>query len=166
MNLYNHFNIELLEELEAKASSSSRKRAHVNLHKAYDEPIQKTIIALNRGTYIPPHYHRHEHQKELFVVLSGTVRIIIFNEDGSILDILLLASGEIAEVLPFTIHTVVCISSSAIVLEIKSGPFIADDCKESLDWTIPENSPTSSEYLKWLEATEVCSQMPKQFMRI
>lgn len=160
MTLYNYFDKSTFLELEKKATISPRKRAHMNLHNSYNEPIQKTVIALTNGTYIPPHYHRHEHQKELFVVLSGTVKVIFFSDVGAVSDILMLDSGEIAEVLPFAIHTVVCMSDTALVLEIKSGPFIADDCKESLDWTIPENSEKSSDYLKWLTSAEIDTEIP------
>ena len=155
MTLYNHFNKELFFELEKKASSAVRKRAHLNLHQSYDEPIQKTVIALTNGTYVPPHYHRHAHQKELFVVLSGIVKVIFFNKDGSISDILMLSNGEIAEVLPFVIHTVVCVSATALILEVKSGPFIADDCKELPEWSIPESDMKSYSYVKWLETAAI-----------
>lgn len=165
MALYNHFDKSLFLGLQKKATNAPRKRAHLNLHQSYSEPIQKTVIALTNGTYIPPHYHRHEHQKELFVVLSGTVKVIFFSDVGAVSDILMLSSGEIAEVLPFAIHTVVCMSDTALVLEIKSGPFIADDCKESLDWTIPENSEDSSDYLKWLEKSEINMTMPLCFKK-
>lgn len=165
MPLYNYFNRSAFLELEQKAKNSPRKRAHLNLHQSHNDAIQKTAISLIKGTYIPPHYHRHEHQKELMLVLSGTVKAVFFNEDGSISDILILNDGEIAEVLPFSIHTLVCMTDNALILEIKSGPFIADDCKESLDWTIPEGSDNSKEYLKWLETAEINIEMPSYFLK-
>lgn len=163
MSLYNHFDQKLLLELVEKAASSKRKRSHLNLHNSYDEATQKTLIALTKGTYIPPHYHRYDHQKELFIVLSGNVKVIFFDDRGSVVDILKLSAGEMVEVLPFSIHTVVCMSSAAVVLEVKNGPFIAGDCKETLSWTIPEGVGKSEGYLKWLESADLGSEVPDYF---
>lgn len=160
MELYKHINHNFLLDLENKAATALRKRSHLNLHSSFDEPVQKTIIALTKGTYIPPHYHRYEHQKELFVVLNGIVKILFFNEDGSVSDVLTLSNGEMADVLPFSIHTVVCVSGTAQVLEIKNGPFVAEDCKELPSWSIPEGVNRSCEYLKWLESAQVGSKIP------
>ena len=155
MTLYNYFDKSLFSELKQKAINSERKRAHMNLHTSYDEAIQKTVIALAKGTYIPPHFHRHGHQKELFTLLEGSVKVVFFNEDGSIADILTLCNEGMVEVLPFSIHTVVCLSDTALAMEVKSGPFIADDCKEVLDWSIAEESQDKHRYLAWLESALV-----------
>lgn len=138
-----------------KAKQSQRLRAHVNLHQSYDEPIQKILICIVKGSYIPPHYHRHSHQKELFLVLSGQVKVVFFDQNGVVKEIALLEQGEMIEIFPHIVHTVVCLSESARILEVKQGPFCADDCKEFLDWTIPENHEKSSSLLSWLESAEV-----------
>jgi cupin fold WbuC family metalloprotein len=157
MSGYSVFNQTDWGSLQEKAISSFRKRAHFNLHKSYDEPLQRTLICLLHGTYIPPHYHRHLHQKELFVVLSGEVKVLVFESSGKVLDIQYLSVGEMIEISADTIHTVVCLTDSAFVLEAKQGPFVADDCKEFLDWTISENDTQSNEYVTWLYDANVGS---------
>ena len=142
-------------ELEENARQSPRLRAHFNLHQSYDEPVQKTLICILKGSYIPPHFHRHAHQKELFLVLVGQVKVLFFDKDGTVKEIMVLGQGEMIEILSYSIHTVVCLSSSAKILEVKQGPFIANDCKEFLEWTIPENHKKSSSFLSWLERTQV-----------
>ena len=142
-------------ELQGKAKQSPRLRAYFNLHQSYEEPIQKTLIYILKGSYIPPHFHRHTHQKELFLVLEGKVKVLFFEQDGAIKEIMLLGQGEMIEILSYSIHTVVCLSHSAKILEVKQGPFVASDCKEFLEWTIPENHKESSSFLSWLERTQV-----------
>lgn len=124
--------------LKAKALESKRRRAHYNLHGSYEEPVQKTLICLLHKTYIQPHYHQHGHQKELFVVLKGNVKVIFFDSTGLITEIVFLGqdhSGVMIEVLPNSIHTVVCLTESAYVLETKQGPFEENNCKVHLSVT-------------------------------
>lgn len=142
-------------ELQEKAKQSPRLRAHFNLHQSYEEPVQKTLIYILKSSYIPPHFHRHAHQKELFLVLAGQVKVLFFEQDGSVKDIAVLGLGEMIEIFPCSIHTVVCLSESAKILEVKRGPFIASDCKEFLDWTVLETSSEAHSYCKWLETAEI-----------
>ncbi|EFP0747816.1 cupin fold metalloprotein, WbuC family, partial [Escherichia coli] len=44
---------EQLNELSNLASNNPRLRAHLNLHKSYQDKIQRILISLKRGTYIP-----------------------------------------------------------------------------------------------------------------
>lgn len=130
-----------IEALVLKARSSSRKRAHLNLHASYAEPVQKVMIALASGTYIPPHYHRHSYQTEVFTVLSGIVRLVVFDETGMVTDVHFLGencSSSIVQVPAGVIHTVVCHSDTALLFECKQGPFDPQDCKIFPDWVCGE----------------------------
>ncbi|TRW50186.1 cupin fold metalloprotein, WbuC family [Aliidiomarina halalkaliphila] len=140
------------QALKCKASDSSRLRAHFNLHRSYNDAIQKTLICILKGSYIPPHFHRHAHQKELFVVLQGKVKVIFFERNGVIRDNVFLEQGGFIEITPYSIHSVVCLSEFANVLEIKSGPFTESDSKEFLEWTIEEGEEQADRYLAWLES--------------
>jgi cupin fold WbuC family metalloprotein len=155
MSDYQLFDFAQWQALKGKAEVSTRLRAHFNLHQSYQESIQKTAICLLNDTYIPPHYHRHAHQKELFILLAGQVKVVFFNQDGSVTKTELLETGGMIEISANTIHTVFCMSEFAQVLEVKQGPFIANDCKEFLDWTIPENHQNSDDYIKWLKNAKV-----------
>jgi len=155
MKLYNFFDKNIFADLEKEAISSPRKRAHLNLHLSYNDPIQKTVIALSRKTYIPPHFHKYDYQKELFIVLNGELKLVVFNEEGVVLKVIKLLPGEIVEILPFTIHTVVCLSCTAQIVEIKCGPFVADESKEIPKWSFSEDNELASMFVDWLESVEV-----------
>lgn len=156
--MYKLFGSEFSHSLKETAAASHRKRAHHNIHRSYNDPVQSIVISLFNGTYIPPHFHRHTHQKELFVLLRGSVKFIFFNDAGCIMGVTILSAGEMIEILPSTIHSVVALSAEALVLEVKQGPFVADDCKVFPKWTIPEDDPLAVGYVAWLESAGVGDQ--------
>ncbi|EHW2654358.1 WbuC family cupin fold metalloprotein, partial [Escherichia coli] len=44
-----------LQKLLLLASGSERLRAHFCLHNSHQDKVQRILIGLNKGTYIPPH---------------------------------------------------------------------------------------------------------------
>lgn len=152
------FDQSTFEALRSQAEISPRKRAHFNLHHSHHEPVQKVLICLLHGTYIPPHYHEYEHQTELFIVLKGSVKLIIFDENGGIQREI--AMGEdsatsMVEIEPRLIHTIVCESDDAFVLEVKEGPFVEDQSKVFPEWTVKEGDPEVENYLEALRVKRV-----------
>ncbi|MFH4896456.1 WbuC family cupin fold metalloprotein [Vibrio diabolicus] len=125
-----------LSALFDSASSSPRKRSHLNLHKSYDEKVQRLFIALTKGSFVEPHYHELAHQWEMFVVLKGVIKVKHYNTDGNILSELLVGEEQktkVVEFRPGDIHSVECISDTALMLEIKEGPFNPDFAKVLFD---------------------------------
>ncbi|WP_038876843.1 WbuC family cupin fold metalloprotein [Vibrio jasicida] len=123
MNTYNDESLSVLFE---RAQTSSRKRAHHNLHADYGEKVQRLFIALIKGSYVEPHYHELSHQWEMFIVVSGVIRVCQYNFDGSVASELLVGDGQrvrVIEFLPKDIHSVECLSDKALLLEVKEGPF-------------------------------------------
>lgn len=123
MNIYCD---ESLSSLFLNAKQSPRKRAHFNLHSSFDDKVQRLFIALVKGSYVKPHYHELSHQWEMFVVISGTVRICIFDITGQLEKEILVGDGQqskVIELFPNEVHSVECISETALMLEVKEGPF-------------------------------------------
>lgn len=132
----------LNNELMESAIKSERLRYHLNLHGSYNEPVQRIIIALIRGTYIPPHYHVLTHQWECFNVISGDVSVLIFDRDGNVINKIVLGqqTGVYGiEFPPGTIHTLFCNSENSIIMELKEGPFNPDGAKIMLPWSPDEH---------------------------
>ncbi|MDD2451129.1 MAG: WbuC family cupin fold metalloprotein [Sulfurovum sp.] len=147
------FDQNLFEDLRSKAEASPRKRAHFNLHHSYSEPVQKVLICMLRETYIPPHYHEHTYQTELFIVLQGSVKLILFDENGEIQKEVAMGEGSatsMVEIEPKVIHTIVCESDDAFVLEVKEGPFVEDQSKVFPEWSVKEGDPEAESYLEAL----------------
>ncbi|MCA4001949.1 WbuC family cupin fold metalloprotein [Vibrio vulnificus] len=123
MNIYSD---DSLSALFQAAKISSRKRAHLNLHKGFDDKVQRLFIALTKGSYVEPHYHELVHQWEMFIVINGLIRVCHYGLDGSIASEFLVGDGQhtkVIEFLPNDIHSVECISDTALMFELKEGPF-------------------------------------------
>jgi len=145
---------EEIHKLKQEAECSTRKRAHLNLHHNYNDKIQKLLIALTKNTYIPPHCHKLEHQTEHFQILEGEVVLVIFDRNGDIKDYTVLSPNGITavEIEPNVFHTVICMSDSAILMEIKLGPYEPTSSKFIPIWSPleSEDEKTNLEYLKLL----------------
>lgn len=144
------FNAQLLQQ----AKESSRLRAHQNLHQSYQEPVQRLYIGLLKGSYIPPHCHKHSHQWEFFQVISGVIKLIVFDAKGVVTDIYHLGEEQgrhAVQLPPETIHTLVPLSDEAILFELKQGPFNANEAKDVPAWSIGENDCVGPEMAMRLE---------------
>ena len=74
----------LLNEVSAQAKESPRLRMNYNFHQSLDEKCHRFLNAVEPGTEIP--IHRHPTKDESFVILRGKVRVTTHNDDGSIIE--------------------------------------------------------------------------------
>ncbi|WJW81230.1 WbuC family cupin fold metalloprotein [Moellerella wisconsensis] len=119
-------NNDFLTSLFIEAENSERKRAHKNLHNNFSDKVQRFFIALKKGSYVEPHYHEFANQWEMFIIIKGTVKLTIYNNNGIIINSYFIGENEtcqVVEIHPFEIHSVECISDEALMLEIKEGPY-------------------------------------------
>lgn len=113
-------------DLTQRASQSVRLRTHLLLHESPQDIVQRVVIGLARGTFIPPHFHELQHQWEHFHVLKGEVELLLFDNNGYLNKKTILGgrNGNIfVQIPPLIPHTLVCRTSTAIIMEIKEGPF-------------------------------------------
>ncbi|HCM64417.1 MAG TPA: cupin fold metalloprotein, WbuC family [Morganella sp. (in: Bacteria)] len=116
----------LIETLYTEAKNNQRKRSHHLLHNSHDDKVQRLLIALIKDSFVEPHYHELPHQWELFFILDGSVELTLYSSDNVIDNIIVLGkkSGIYSIELPPTqIHSLKCISDTALLLEVKEGPF-------------------------------------------
>lgn len=134
------------EPLLASAAISPRKRAHRNLHADFNEPVQRTCIALVPGTYIRPHCHPQANKRELILPLKGAVTVLIFDAHGAVFERLMLAADQVCgiELPPGVWHTVFPLAGPALILEVKQGPYVPSDPVCFADWS-PEESVWQTE---------------------
>ena len=74
----------LLNEVSSQAKSSPRLRMNHNFHQGLDDKCHRMLNAVEPGTEVPT--HRHPTKDESFVILRGKVRVTIHNDDGSIIE--------------------------------------------------------------------------------
>ena len=118
-------NEQLLNEQTKLAQKSPRLRMNYNFHQSLDDKCHRMLNAIEPGTDIP--IHRHPTKDESFVVLRGRVRSTTFNDDGSIIDsvVLSLKDGLCGVDIPKGVwHKLESLESGSVVFECKEGPFV------------------------------------------
>ena len=76
--------VQLLDGVSSQAKESSRLRMNYNFHQSLDEMCHRFLNAVEPGTAVP--IHRHPTKDETFVLLRGRVRVTTHNDDGSIIE--------------------------------------------------------------------------------
>lgn len=115
----------LLNEVSKQAMASPRLRMNYNFHLSLDEKCHRFLNAVEPGTYVE--IHRHPTKDETFVLLRGKVKVTTYNDDGSIVEDILLCpeEGTYGVNIPKGVwHTLVCLESGSVIFECKEGPFV------------------------------------------
>ena len=154
---------QLLVDLSAEARLSPRLRKNHNLHRSLDDPVQRLCNAFEPGTYVRPHRHTQTGRWELFVILHGAAAILLFDDEGVVIDRLELdAEGRVrgVEVPPNTWHTVVSLKSGTVLFEVKPGPYIKTTDKNFASWAPPEGDSRCIVFEKWYQQAQKGSGAP------
>lgn len=134
-----------ITELEQNASKNIRKRARICTHKDSSDILQEMFIVHYAETYVRPHFHKNK--IESFHVISGEADVIVFNKDGSILEVVELGeynSGKnfYYRINPNIIHCLLIKSEIFVFHESTLGPF------DPADSGFPEWAPDGTDQLK------------------
>ena len=116
---------DLLDKVSEQAKASSRLRMNYNFHQSLDEKCHRFLNAVEPGTEVP--IHRHPTKDETFVILRGKVRVTTHNDDGSIIeDVVLCAEdGKYGMNIPKGVwHKLEAIEPGSCIFECKQGPFV------------------------------------------
>ncbi len=118
-------NQKLLDELSQKASESERLRMNHNLHDSLENPVQRLLNALEPGTIIP--IHRHLHTDEVYILLTGSIRVMLYNDEKEIIDTFLLnpIEGNHGIQIPAgQWHGIEVLEHGSVIFEVKQGPYL------------------------------------------
>ena len=74
----------LLNNVSAQAKASPRLRMNYNFHESLEDKCHRMLNAVEPGTVVP--IHRHPTKDESFVILRGKVRVTTHNDDGTIIE--------------------------------------------------------------------------------
>ena len=114
-----------LDNLTAQAKASPRLRMNLNFHQSLDEKCHRFLNAVEPGANIP--IHRHPEKEESFVVLRGRIRVITYNDDGTIIESIVLNPSEGhygVNVGKNVWHTVEALEPGSVIFECKEGPYV------------------------------------------
>ena len=115
----------LLNKVAAEAKESPRLRMNYNFHQSLNDKCHRFINAVEPGTVVP--VHKHPTKDESFVVLKGRVKILTYNDEGKVLETIILdpKDGRYGVDIPKGVwHTLESIESGICIFECKEGPFV------------------------------------------
>ncbi len=117
-------NRELLDKVSAEAKANERLRKNFNLHESLDAPAQRLLNALEPGTVIP--IHRHRHTAETYIILRGKIELSLYKDDGQIIESVILSANS--DNMGYNIpkcqyHSLKVLASDTVILEVKDGPY-------------------------------------------
>jgi cupin fold WbuC family metalloprotein len=139
----------LLTDIVNKAKKSDRLRMNYNFHENMDDNVQRMLNALEPDTYLPPHRHLNPDKDEIFLVLSGSVLLMEFDNNGNIIDHMLIGSeyqSYAAEIDAGVWHSLISLEEGTVIYEVKQGPFSPISSDNIASWA---PKPNSVESKKW-----------------
>lgn len=152
-----YFSNSFLDELIRESLLSTRKRKNHNIHNDYFDSCQRLFNSIGLDSYIQPHRHSLDPKQECLIAVSGLFGLFIFDDDGQILSVTKFGSDLYrntekncaagVEIPSNAWHTVIALSNSAILFEVKPGPFNPLAAKEFAEWAPKEGEPNSLDYL-------------------
>ena len=151
-------NCEFMDKLSEQAQASERKRAHFNLHQSLDEDIHRLCMGAEPGTFIRPHRHLNCDKWELFTILRGKIVVLIFADDGTVLNrVEMTAGGDncVIEIPADSWHAFASMQSTSIVMEVKHGPYQRPVEEDWLPGTPSEGEDGASELQQWYQTAQV-----------
>ena len=128
--------LSLLDKVSSEAKESPRLRIKYNFHLSLDDKCHRFLNAVEPGTVVP--IHKHPTKDESFVILRGKVRVTTHNDDGSIIEdvVLSLESGNYGVDIPKNVwHKLESLESGSVIFECKEGPFVEHEVEGVLDLT-------------------------------
>lgn len=149
----------LLDQLSTQARQSPRLRSHLNLHDRPEAPSHRLLIAIEPGSYVAPHRHVEHDKAESFVVVRGTLGLIVFNESGSIVSKHRLTPGGACfgmHIPANTFHTTLALETGTVFFESKAGPFIPLVDTDFGPWAPREGDATCTTQLAQWRAELAC----------
>ncbi len=150
------FTAKNLQQLSDKAQQADRMRANLNVHESLDADVQRLFIATEPGTYIRPHRHSEAHKWEFFMVITGEIDLLIFDDEGALSQRIVMSPDQTRAIeLPAnTWHSYVCKKTGTVALEIKQGAYIPTPETDFASWAPAENSAEAADYLQWMSEAQ------------
>ena len=115
----------LLDSVSSDAKESRRLRMNYNFHDSLDAPCQRLLNALEPGTVVP--IHRHKHTSETYILLRGKLKMMFYNDKKEVIDesILSIEAGNYGIHIPAGVwHSMYVLASGTVIFETKDGPYM------------------------------------------
>ena len=119
-----------INALQKQSLVAKRRRSRLCAHRDVSDCLHELLIVHPENTYVRP--HKHLGKPESFHIITGTLSVIIFDEDGNITEIIPMGDYSSGQNFYYRIsdplyHTVMITSKIAIFHESTTGPFKRSD---------------------------------------
>ena len=115
----------LLDSVSSDAKESRRLRMNYNFHDSLNAPCQRLLNALEPGTVVP--IHRHKHTSETYILLRGKLKMMFYNDKKEVIgeSILSIEAGNYGIHIPAGVrHSMEVLASGTMIFETKDGPYM------------------------------------------
>ena len=117
-------------QLKQFARQTPRKRCRLCTHKDIESSVHEMLIIHEKDIYVRP--HKHLEKSESFHIIEGKADVVIFSEDGAVLDLIEMGNYRGAGVFYYRLsdplfHTVIIKSEVVVFHETTNGPFRRED---------------------------------------
>lgn len=143
---YQYIDVALMDSVADEARLSSRLRKNHNFHHSEDEPVNRLINVMHRGTYLPVHRHSRPDRSESCIVLRGRVGVTFYDDEGNLTDSRLV--GPSCDCVGYDIdagvwHGLVVLEDDTVLFEVKQGPYAPISAENIASWS-PAADDTSA----------------------
>ena len=131
---------QLLDDVSRQAQKSVRLRMNYNFHQSLEDKCHRFLNAVEPGTVVP--IHKHPTKDESFVILRGKVRVTTHNDDGSIIEDVVLSqqSGNYGVDIPRNIwHKLESLETGSVIFECRRGRLWRTRWKASYTFNLNDN---------------------------
>ena len=153
---FQYIDSELMARVADEARLSPRLRMNYNFHSSTNEPVNRLINVMHRGSYLPVHRHLSPDRCESSVIVRGRIGILFYDDEGNITS--KREVGPACDCVGFDIepgvwHGLVVLEDDTVVFEIKQGPYAPITPENLAPWS-PAATDTEAveQYIKALEA--------------
>ena len=145
----------LLAGLSESASQAPRRRVHHNFHPDDAYPAHRLLVAIEPGSYVPPHRHLSASKDETLLVLRGRLGVVFFDDQGAVARSAVLGAGDDAlgvDVPHGVFHSVLALEPGTVIFEAKAGPYVPVAPEERAAWAPAEGDAGVADYQAMLRA--------------
>lgn len=128
----------LMAEVASQAREAARLRINYNFHRTTDEPVNRLLNAMNRGSYLPVHRHLSPDRCESSIVLRGRVGLTIYDDSGRVVGRRVVGSDSGCcgfDIEAGVWHGLVVLEDDTVLFEVKQGPYAPITPDNLAPWT-------------------------------
>lgn len=114
----------LLDNLSAQAGLNPRLRQAYDLRTTSEDQSQRILNALEPGTILP--IHRHRHTAETMIVIRGSVKELLYDDNGNLTnEYIMTPQGEypMIQIETGQWHSLEVVEDGTVIFEAKDGAY-------------------------------------------